>query len=93
MDTFCDKSGHNLRPLIGCADPGCEQPGLPGNWILVGGKIVFRGGWKIGNQEVGQWLLFVQWTHFDQGFFREKNSCCKSFEDITYSDKENGQVA
>ncbi|PHS00482.1 MAG: hypothetical protein COA78_23820 [Blastopirellula sp.] len=54
---------------------------------------MFRGGWKIGNQEVVQWLLFVQWTHFDQGFFRAKKSCRKSFEDITYNDTQNGHVA
>ncbi|PHR97731.1 MAG: hypothetical protein COA78_27055 [Blastopirellula sp.] len=63
------------------------------NQILAGGKVVFRGGWKFGNREVVQWLLFVQWTTFDQGFFRGKIGCCKSFEGFTYNDKKNGQEA
>ena len=40
MDTFRDKLCQNLLPLVGWADPGCEQLWLPVGLISDGGKGV-----------------------------------------------------
>ncbi|PHR90752.1 MAG: hypothetical protein COA78_34530 [Blastopirellula sp.] len=63
------------------------------NRFLAGGKVVFGGGWKFGNQEVVHWLYFVHWLLFDQGFFRRNFSRCKSFADLTYNDTKNLPLA
>jgi hypothetical protein len=77
--------GVEIRDLCGFGLEICR--------VLAGGKVGFRGCWKIGNQEVVQWLLFIQWITFDQGFFRGKISRCKSFESTTYNDTHFGQLA
>ncbi|PHS17467.1 MAG: hypothetical protein COA78_03215 [Blastopirellula sp.] len=89
MDTFREKSCRRLRPLVDCADPGCEQPGLPGTRFLPGGKLAVFTGWKRAISEFVHGCFFIQWTNFGYLSGDTFLTLPKLFEIVTYNNATN----
>ncbi|PHS02844.1 MAG: hypothetical protein COA78_20090 [Blastopirellula sp.] len=90
MGQFRDKLCRRLWPLVGCADPGCEQPGLPFDWISTGGKIVIFTGLKSATCRFNRGHIFNQRLCFGQIGDIQNSTCRKSFETGSYNNAENG---